>query len=139
MAKKHAGGRPTKFNQDVADKIIAAIRNGNYMDVAAAFGGITKETLYAWMREGASKTKGPMHEFSDSVRKALADAEATDLALIRKAALDGAWQAAAWRLERRFKSRWGKTIDVTNDLKNKTNEELLALLEDADTDGVGAA
>ena len=38
----------------------------------------------------------------------MADASVGDLALITKAAQDGAWQAAAWKLERRNPSRWGR-------------------------------
>lgn len=134
MSEKRGRGRPPKFNQEVADKIVAAVRAGNYMETAAAFAGITKETLYAWMRTGAAKTNGPYRKFSDAIKRALGEAEASDLMLIQKAAKDGAWQAAAWRLERRFRERWGKSIAV-EDLKNKSTEELLALLEEADTSG----
>jgi hypothetical protein len=134
MTAKKGRGRPPKFNQEVADKIVAAVRAGNYMETAAAFAGIHKDTLYAWLKEGANKKTGQYRKFSDAVKRALGEAEASDLMLIQKAAKDGVWQAAAWRLERRFRERWGKSIAV-EDLKSKSTEELLALLEEADTGG----
>lgn len=133
MAAKRMG-RPPKFNEEAANRIVIAVRGGNYMETAAALAGISKDTLYAWLRTGARQKSGQLRDFSDAVKKALGEAEATDLALIQKAAKDGAWQAAAWRLERRFRDKWGKSIAV-EDLKNKSTEELLALLEEADTGG----
>lgn len=131
-ANKHPGGRPTKYCDDVASKIINAIRAGNYMETAAAFAGVDKTTLYDWMKQGAAGKSPEMEEFSNAIKRALAESEFIDLSLIQKAAREGAWQASAWRLERRFRDRWGKSLEV-GDIKNKSTEELLALLEDADT------
>ena len=113
--------RPTKLNKVVESKIISAIRAGNYIETAAAYAGINKSTLYDWLKRGerekqrVQKTPGgrirkketPFVEFSNAVEKALAEAEVRDVAIIAKAAEDQ-WQAAAWRLERKFPDRWGK-------------------------------
>jgi transposase len=107
-SKKHPSGRPTKLTPELQAKLCDAIRAGNYMETAAAFAGIRKATLQNWLRRGARQTQGIYHAFSEAVEKALADSEARDVALIAKAAADGQWQAAAWRLERKFPDRWGR-------------------------------
>jgi hypothetical protein len=107
-SKKRPSGRPTRLTPELQAKLCDAIRAGNYMETAAAFAGIRKATLHNWLRWGARQTQGIYHAFSEAVEKALADSEARDVALIAKAAADGHWQAAAWRLERKFPDRWGR-------------------------------
>jgi transposase len=116
-------GRPLKLNQEIQDKICDAIRAGNYIETASAYAGVSKDSLYRWLKRGArekqrlekdSKAKVDKKEalfvrFSDAIEKALADAEVRDVALIGKAAEDQ-WQAAAWRLERKFPNRWGRRV-----------------------------
>ena len=51
-------------------------------------------------------SESPYLEFSDAVKKGLAQGEYRDLRTILTAS-GSAWQAAAWRLERRFPERWG--------------------------------
>lgn len=109
------GGRPTKLTSDVQQKLCDAIRAGNYLATAAAFAGVSESTLHNWLKRGANEAKGRHHDLAAAVEKAMADAEARDVALISKAAADGTWQAAAWRLERRFPDRWGRRdrLDAT--------------------------
>ncbi len=100
-------GRPTKLTPEVRDRIVQAIKAGNYMETAAAYAGISKDTLYTWLRRGASEADGAYAEFAAAVDQALASAETRDVALIGQAA-EKEWQAAAWRLERKFPDRWGR-------------------------------
>ena len=99
--------RPTKLTSEVQEQIVTAIRAGNYIETAAAYAGIDKSTLYDWLRRGARSPRGPYRGFSNAVKKALAEAEVRDVALIAKAGTKE-WQAAAWRLERKFPDRWGR-------------------------------
>lgn len=129
------GGRPTKLNAEIQEEICKVIRSGNYIETAASYVGISKNTIYDWMRRGAREkdrlkknpkarlkiSEAPFVEFSDSIEKALAYAEVRDVAIIGKAA-ESQWQAAAWRLERKFRDRWGR-----NDFKD--NEKLEIQLE----------
>jgi transposase len=136
-SKKRPAGRPTRLTPELQAKLCDAIRAGNYMETAAAFAGIRKATLHNWLRRGARQSQGIYHAFSEAVEKALADSEARDVALIAKAAAEGQWQAAAWRLERKFPDRWGRrdrhqveaniqgTVKVTSD---EAIEELTRLL-----------
>jgi transposase len=106
--RKPSRGRPTKLTPELQAKICSAIQAGNFIEIAAAYAGIRKATLHNWLRRGARQTQGIYHAFSEAAEKALADSEARDVALIAKAAADGQWQAAAWRLERKFPDRWGR-------------------------------
>lgn len=106
MAQKKPG-RPEKLTPELQQKIVDAIRMGAYIETAAAYAGINKSTLYDWMRRGARAKSGKYKEFSNAIEKALAESEMRDLAVIAKASQEN-WQAAAWRLERKFPDRWGR-------------------------------
>lgn len=106
MAQKKPG-RPEKLTPELQQKIVDAIRMGAYIETAAAYAGINKSTLYDWMRRGARAKSGKYKEFSNAIEKALAESEMRDLAVIAKASREN-WQAAAWRLERKFPDRWGR-------------------------------
>jgi len=112
MTKKKSRGRPTKLEPAVQEKIIAFIRAGNYLEAAAAAAGITKSTLYDWLKRGAPGNekrdpKGIYREFSDAVEKASGEAEVVAVGQIAQAG-QASWQARAWWLERRFPRRWGR-------------------------------
>ena len=119
-------GQPTKFNRKVAAKILESIRVGLYMEAAAAINDINKDTLYLWLK------KHP--KFSDDVLKAHGEADDRDLKRIDEAAegyevietktttdkngniteivtkclIRREWTAAAWRLERRNRRKFGR-------------------------------
>lgn len=101
-------GRPTKLTPEVQEKIVTALRAGNYQETAALYAGITAATFYDWMNRGKNEPESIYAEFLDAVEKAKADAEVRDVVLIDRAAADGNWQAAAWKLERKFPQRWGR-------------------------------
>jgi len=130
--------RPTKLNRDIQNKIVTAIKMGNYIETAAAVAGINKTTLYDWLKRGERekqrvendsrkkirKSEAIYVEFSNAVEKALAEAEARDVMLISKAA-NTQWQAAAWRLERKFPDRWGrKVIEHRGSLEVKNDDSI---------------
>ena len=101
-------GRNTKLNAEVQSQIVAALRAGNYQEVAAAYAGISEATFYAWLERGRKEPQSIYSEFLEAVERAKAAAEVRDIALIDKAAQDGSWQAAAWKLERKYPNRWGR-------------------------------
>lgn len=114
-------GRPTKLTKDIQNRIVSVIQSGNYIETACAYVGINKSTFYDWLKRGARekdrveknprakvrKSEKPFVDFSNAVEKALAHAEIRDVAIIGRAAEEN-WQAAAWRLERKFPDRWGR-------------------------------
>jgi len=107
VVRKSSAGRKTKLTPELIEKICALVRTNNYIETAAAYNNVSKETLYAWLRRGQRQRHSIYGEFSDAVGKALAQGEIFDVSRITSAALTGNWKAAAWRLERKFRERWG--------------------------------
>lgn len=94
------------FTNETREKILSALRAGNYRVAACKFAGISDETFRRWMNAG--KAGEPDYvDFVEQVKQAEAQAEASLVATIRKAAGDH-WQAAAWLLERKYVTRWGR-------------------------------
>lgn len=140
-------GRPDKLTPETQDRIVKMLLAGNYLETAAAAAGITKSTLYEWLRRGTRVRNGEVPPskqsafdkrasvFSDAVEKAAAQAEALMVQRITVASEED-WRAAAWRLERRHPDRWGrKRLDVTSDGEPLEGSPLFIMVEgDADAD-----
>lgn len=102
-------GRPTKFTPETRERIITALRAGNYRETACQYAGIGYSTLRTWMIRAEDPDAPPEYqEFLEAVERAEAEAEVMDIALIRQAAQGGTWQAAAWIRERKNPERWGR-------------------------------
>ena len=112
---------PSKITPELIGQLASVLLRGAYVETAVAHCGISKATYYAWTRKGADerkhilnggqprKTFGLYLELLNAVEKAMADAELVDLRVISDAAVkEKTWQAAAWKLERRNPSRWGR-------------------------------
>ena len=99
--------RPTKLTPEVSDRVLQAIRAGNFQSTAARFAGIDPGAFHRWMRRGEREPRGIYGDFHDRVERALAEAEVRDIAMIERAS-QSHWQAAAWRLERMHPERWGR-------------------------------
>ena len=106
MANEDGIGRPISMTPEIAARIIALIRAGNYVETAAAACGVMKPTLYDWLKRGA-RGDPLFADFSNTVVAALNESEAVLVNVIRKAAV-GDWSAAAWILERRHPNHWGR-------------------------------
>ncbi len=112
MARHPLGSTPT-LNNELIERLVNTIRGGAYVETAAAFCGISKDTFYRWLRLAESDEASELLlKLSDAVKKAMAEAELRDLNVIDKAAQGGVWQAAAWRLERKYHDRWGRQAKV---------------------------
>lgn len=110
-------GQPTKFTPETRDKILTALRAGNYRRVACNYAGISHTTFSNWLNKAEHPDAPPEYiEFVAAVEKAEADAEVADLALIRRSAQEGQWQAAAWIRERKNPERWGRRDRVAAEL-----------------------
>ena len=122
-------GRKPKLNKEIQEKICIALRGGAYIETAAAFAGVSKVSLYNWLKLGARAERSNIYsKFANAVERAMASSEMSDLTTISKAAKNGNWQAAAWRLERKYPDRWGRysKIDVTDKTPgaNKKDQDL---------------
>jgi hypothetical protein len=108
-------GRPTKLTPALQKNITDALMAGNYIETAAAYAGVSKVTLYKWLKKGRREKSGQYVDFVAAVDQAMAQSEVSAIARITKAG-DESWQALAWRLERRFPAKWGKREKLTQDV-----------------------
>jgi transposase len=102
-----AGGRPTKLNDEVKDKLVAAIAQGNYYEAACGYVGIDYRTFRNWMTEGEQATDGIYFQFFHAIKKAEAHAELKMVQEWQKHTPNN-WQAIATFMERRYPDRWGR-------------------------------
>jgi hypothetical protein len=114
-----AGAR-SKLTPEMHDKIVAAVRAGNYYRAAARYARIHHDTLYDWIRRGDTerarldadpnakpdKREAPYVRLSDALMAAEAEAEIEAVAHW-KAASRNDWRAAKEWLARRHGEDWG--------------------------------
>jgi hypothetical protein len=93
-------GRRSKYTPETVDKLTQAIRLGATYKLACDYAGIDVSTLHDWVN-----TKP---EFSTAIKDAEGKGALGWLAKIEQAASDGNWQAAAWKLERRYPEMYGR-------------------------------
>ncbi|HEY4897587.1 MAG TPA: transposase [Solirubrobacteraceae bacterium] len=136
--------RPTKLTPELQERIIKAVRAGNYAEAAARASGIAPSTYYRWLQRGTVEEHGAYRDFSEAVRQAEAEAEVHAVAILRRA-MGEDWRAALAYLERRYPGRWRRhtSTELTGrdggpiqtevataiDLRNLTDEELRLLEE----------
>src|SRR5579862_9343198 len=108
MAK---AGRPSKLTPENAQRVLDCIRAGNYLETAAAYAGISKSSLFSYLRRGNRQRRGKYRDFLEAVERALAESEIRDVLTVERASKTD-WKAAAWRLERKFPARWGRRMQV---------------------------
>ena len=110
-----APGRRSKLTPEVQQRIVSALRAGNYLHVAAEYAGIGKSTLYRWIQRGNVESHGAYRDFRDAVRTAEREAEVRAVAIVQKH-MNNNWQAAMTFLERKYPHRWGRKDRVTVDV-----------------------
>lgn len=100
--------RPSKLTDETQTKITQAIQLGATYEHAAQYAGIAYSTFNDWMKKGEAAKSGKFVQFLEAVKEAEGKATVGWLAKIEKAANEGAWQAAAWKLERRYPEIYGR-------------------------------
>jgi len=106
-------GRKAIINADKIKRIADFIAAGNHQNVAAKAHGVSESTHYAWLKRGEQErqrletvpgarpkaSESVYLEYLEAIERALAEAEASLVLNIRKAAAEPrTWQAAAWML-----------------------------------------
>lgn len=117
-------GQPFTLTPELIEKVTAYLRTGAYVETAVLACGVPKVTFYSWLkranlaREAGTKA-GPEDalclKFLNAVEKVMAESELQALSQITLAATTN-WQAAAWRLERKYPDRWGRKDRVEAEL-----------------------
>jgi len=102
-------GRKSSLTKEIQKQIVEILEAGNYQKTAYESLGIPESRYFHWLKEGekAESKEGKLTkkeekyiEFLESIKRAVQVARQVNLAVIRKAAKEGSWQAAAWFLER---------------------------------------
>lgn len=141
--------KATKFTPERVERFLQAVRLGSTFRLAAQYAGFDHATFYRWLERDAT--------FATQVKEAEGAAVVGWLAKIEKAANDGAWQAAAWKMERRYPDDFGRrerieqTVEVSGHLDTGPDERLesritslaasfraAGLVGESDDDGEGA-
>lgn len=108
-SKKQKVAPNSKYTPERVEKIVNAIAVGATFTHACNYAGIDLDTFANWRRRYS--------EFSEAIKEAEGRAVIGWLARIEAAAKEGAWQAAAWKLERRYPQDFARRdrmpIDVT--------------------------
>lgn len=99
--------------EDYQEKIANALRQGNYLETAATYSGVSKPLLYEWLKKGRKATdkNDPYKKFIDAIDEAMVYAEMRDLQRLDKHG-ENDWKVIAWKMTRRYPKRWGDKIDV---------------------------
>lgn len=145
--KKNPGGRPRKYQPKLTEEAVSTIMQylaiGAHAEIAAMAAGVSHQTLRDWLRdaqaaedrqnkrEALSPREKMLLDFRNRLNKAVAEAELTDIDRIDRSA-ETVWQAAAWKLERRYSDRWGMRSRATQEnlnvnMDDLTNEQLIRI------------
>jgi len=126
--------RPSKLTPEVQEKICEAIRLGAVYEHACNYAGIRYTTFRNWILRGEQSKSGKYFEFLNAIKKAEGTATSKWLGMIEESAEKGNWQAAAWKLERRYFGSYGKQTkqqiqsqNIEVDLSTLTDEQIKRL------------
>lgn len=109
------------LTDEVHDRIVGTLRLGNYVEHAASYAGISRATLYNWLKKGdearekrengieLDETEERYARFSEDVDNARATAVVRNVSIIQQAAQTN-WQAAGWWLERTAPQHFGRQM-----------------------------
>lgn len=116
--------KPYRLNERTKAAILNSLLAGSTINAAAWAANVNPTTLYAWLRAGkrddASEDLRQLHE---DVENAIAKSEVHLVAIVRQHAKKN-WKPAAWLLERRNPSDWGRR-DPTQERAAEENTKAL--------------
>jgi hypothetical protein len=110
------------LSDEVRAKFLDALLAGAYTETAITFAGVSRASFFRWISTGQTirdrlvidETYEPTPheaqclELLDTVEQSRAAAEVAAIGVIRRAAREGTWQAAAWWLERTMPRKYGR-------------------------------
>lgn len=126
--REFASGQPPKLERPgVKDKLLRALAKGSSYKLACGYAGITYKTFREWIKRAERFIDGydgePEYDEGDIYYQLYCDIKRIEsfaalkwLEKIDDAASDGNWQAAAWKLERRYPDEYGKDAGIIKQL-----------------------
>jgi hypothetical protein len=123
---------PTKLTPEVHQTLVRAISLGATRKAAAQAAGITYECLNDWEHR-AYQGRQPYLQLFQALEKAEGERQMRWLGQIEKAAHEGTWTAAAWKLERIYPDHYAlkNKVDVTINVADLSDEDLDAYIDAA--------
>lgn len=124
VTAKKTGRKVMEVDDPRVERLVDALKAGNFIDHACDYAGIGRSTIYRWLDRGqneydrieAGGEPDPIEaqylELWDTIKKARAGAFVRNVALIQQAANNGTWQAAAWWLERTAPAQYGRRLSA---------------------------
>lgn len=103
-------GRPTKYTEERAEAILAAMATGIGKEVAARSEGVCIDTLNNW-----AKRRPNFSALLDIADARFERSHAARVGAASAGPTPGDWKVSAWILERKYHERWGRkqTVDST--------------------------
>jgi DNA-binding phage protein len=103
-------GPEPMLTTELTDQLVAMLRAGNMMTVAARAVGISRQVLYKWLDKGREAGAPQlMQDLVLRVERARAEGQVRLVAEISRAAATD-WHAAAWLLERTNPEQWSRVL-----------------------------
>jgi len=103
-----------KLTKQVFDRLVLAVKAGNYRDAAAAYAGVGRSTFFLWLKRGKEQ-KGRMYvELLQAIEQAELEAEAS-MVMVWRTHMKSDYRAIRDFLERRYQKRWTKTEKVVHE------------------------
>lgn len=114
-----------KLNKECHDRLIEGLLHGATYELACNYAGISYPTWRRWMIQGKHDESGPFRDLYNDVKKAEGEAAMKWLKLIDSSAAKD-WQAAAWKLERRYWKSYSKHVETIgiSEMADKVQEKL---------------
>ena len=119
-------GRRTKLNKARKDAIVEALEMGATYQIASENAGVSKSTLWNWLKRGEEEKTGNFSDFLNAVKKAEAKSALKALRTINIASNEGDWKASAFLLERRHNFKRDSQHVRSDQITEKPKEEVIA-------------
>jgi transposase len=118
--------RPSLLTPELEERILYALRQGNYRSAAAKAAGVDYDCFRGWVRKGNQGIQ-PYAAFNAKLKEAEGESESALVMTIRTAA-EKHWAAAAWLLERKYAPKWGRRDMSWENTKREAREAQAAQL-----------
>jgi hypothetical protein len=121
-----ARGPTPQIDDALIGSLVAMLRAGNLVPVAARAAGVPRSTLYAWLdRAKKPGADAKLVELRERVERARSEGQVRLVAQIASASATD-WRAAAWLLARGYPDEWGQNVrgaDAGQDASEPQSED----------------
>lgn len=114
-------GRPEKLTPEVQERLVQAVRAGNFYEAACGYARITYRSFRNWMVQGEASKSGKYFQLFQAVTQAELEAEARMVSQWQ-AHMPSDYRAIRDFLERRHSKRWSKV--EKHELSGKDGEAI---------------